>query len=77
MYMCYYTYEGTGSWNPPAQISGGGTGSSSYGGTDKCPRCGKSVYMAEKIVGAGSVCNKISLHEFNMINVNLAIAVLA
>lgn len=34
-----------------------GRGSSlSYGGVDKCPRCGKTVYMAEKIVGAGSVC---------------------
>ena len=49
-------HVGTGSWNPPAPTSGGGAGGGSrYGGADKCPRCGKTVYMAEKIVGAGSV----------------------
>ena len=40
--------------------SGGGAGGSSssrFGGADKCPRCSKTVYMAEKIVGAGSVRN--------------------
>lgn len=26
-----------------------------FGGSDKCPRCGKSVYAAEKVMGAGSV----------------------
>ncbi len=36
---------------------GGGAGRSKFGGADRCPRCGKTVYMAEKIVGAGSVCS--------------------
>lgn len=26
-----------------------------FGGSDKCPRCGKAVYAAEKVIGAGSV----------------------
>lgn len=39
----------------------GGSGSSKFGGADKCPRCGKTVYMAEKIVGAGSVCYQFLL----------------
>lgn len=26
-----------------------------FGGSDKCGRCGESVYAAEKIVGAGKV----------------------
>ena len=34
---------------------GGGEQGSGFGGADRCPRCGKSVYAAEKIVGAGSV----------------------
>ena len=33
----------------PGVTGGGGTGG------DRCPRCGGAVYMAEKIVGAGSV----------------------
>ncbi|MEQ2219026.1 Cysteine and glycine-rich protein 1, partial [Xenoophorus captivus] len=26
-----------------------------FGGSDRCPRCGKAVYAAEKVIGAGSV----------------------
>lgn len=26
-----------------------------FGGSEKCPRCGDSVYAAEKIMGAGKV----------------------
>lgn len=28
---------------------------SKFGSTDVCPRCGKAVYMAEKMMGGGSV----------------------
>lgn len=35
--------------------SGGGGGGPKYGGTNRCPRCDKAVYIAEKIVAAGSV----------------------
>lgn len=34
---------------------GGGGGPPKYGSSDQCPRCGKTVFIAEKIVGAGSV----------------------
>ena len=30
-------------------------GSSRFGGGDKCSRCNKSVYAAERVIGAGSV----------------------
>ena len=30
-------------------------GGAPYTGPDGCPRCGRRVYAAEKIVGAGSV----------------------
>ncbi|CAL8250147.1 unnamed protein product [Arctogadus glacialis] len=29
-----------------------------FGGSDKCPRCGKAVYAAEKVIGAGSAWHK-------------------
>lgn len=40
----------------------GGSGKSKFGSSDRCPRCGGAVYMAEKIVGAGSVSRSLSLH---------------
>ena len=33
--------------------------SSRFGGGAKCPKCGKTVYMAEEIVGAGSKWHKM------------------
>ena len=30
-------------------------GKPKWGGADICPRCGKAVYMAEKMMGGGSV----------------------
>ncbi|XP_030225263.1 cysteine and glycine-rich protein 1 isoform X8 [Gadus morhua] len=29
-----------------------------FGGSDKCPRCSKAVYAAEKVIGAGSAWHK-------------------
>ncbi|XP_057686123.1 cysteine and glycine-rich protein 1a [Corythoichthys intestinalis] len=29
-----------------------------FGGSEKCPRCGKAVYAAEKVIGAGSSWHK-------------------
>lgn len=26
-----------------------------FGGADRCPRCSKAVYAAEKVIGAGKV----------------------
>ena len=34
---------------------GGGGGGARFGSSERCPKCGGAVYMAEKIVGAGSV----------------------
>ncbi len=33
------------------------------GGAEKCARCSKSVYLAEKKVGAGRVCIQIYLRQ--------------
>ena len=47
-----------GSWLPSStsfeRRSGGGS-IMQFGGAPKCPRCEKSVYAAEKIIGAGKV----------------------
>lgn len=47
-----------------------------FGGSDKCPRCGKAVYAAEKVIGAGSVSTSHTHAHTNMqkqacINMNL------
>ena len=47
-YASYGVHKGTTS-------GGGGGGGFKAGGADKCPRCGGSVYAAEKVVGAGKV----------------------
>ncbi|XP_070568182.1 cysteine and glycine-rich protein 2-like [Ptychodera flava] len=41
--------------------SGNGSGAGSRFGAsgEKCPRCGKTVYMAEKVIGAGSSWHKV------------------
>ncbi|MED6234208.1 Cysteine and glycine-rich protein 3 [Ataeniobius toweri] len=51
--------------------------SQKFGGSDRCPRCSKAVYAAEKVMGAGKVgtvsecCGSDSglvlLHQFNLI----------
>lgn len=35
-----------------------------FGGSEKCPRCGKAVYAAEKVIGAGSVRKKKNTHAY-------------
>ena len=59
----------TGGTGYASYLSGGsrpsGSGSSKFGGSDGCPRCGKPVYMAEKIVGAGKVSELV--FSINMI----------
>jgi cysteine/glycine-rich protein len=37
---------------------GGEGGGAKFGSSDRCPKCGGAVYMAEKIVGAGSSWHK-------------------
>ena len=49
MLLLFYFFPA--GWRPSG--SGSGSASTKFGGADKCPRCGKSVYAAEKIVGAG------------------------
>lgn len=52
-YSSYGVTKGSGkTWGGSG---GGGGGAPKYGSSDRCPRCGKQVYIAEKIVSAGSV----------------------
>lgn len=37
-----------------------------FGSSDVCPRCGKAVYAAEKVVGAGNVSDFSPV--FNLVN---------
>ncbi|CAG2115482.1 unnamed protein product, partial [Medioppia subpectinata] len=39
---------------PSPQPQTNGTNRPVFGGADVCPRCGKAVYMAEKMMGGGS-----------------------
>ncbi len=40
---------------PISHTNGNGISKPKWGGADICPRCGKAVYMAEKMMGGGSV----------------------
>ena len=52
----HYTYTGVPGGGPGRGTGGGGGGvAGKFGSSDRCPKCGGAVYMAEKIVGAGSV----------------------
>jgi cysteine/glycine-rich protein len=54
---------GTGGGTSYGKTGGaGGGGGGKFGSSDKCPKCGGAVYMAEKIVGAGSSWH---IHCFN------------
>lgn len=40
---------------PAASNANAGKFSQKFGGSDRCPRCSKAVYAAEKVMGAGKV----------------------
>jgi len=52
-------YSSYGVSKGSAVKSRGGGASAKFGSSDRCPRCGKAVYMAEKIIGAGSVSDPL------------------
>ena len=56
-----YSSTGYGVSKGGAKTGGGGCGAASFGSSDRCPRCEKSVYAAEKVVGAGSVSDASEL----------------
>uniref|UniRef100_A0A3B4X9L7 Cysteine and glycine-rich protein 3 (cardiac LIM protein) n=1 Tax=Seriola lalandi dorsalis TaxID=1841481 RepID=A0A3B4X9L7_SERLL len=43
--------------SPSATNSNPNKSSQKFGGSDRCPRCSKAVYAAEKVMGAGKVRN--------------------
>ena len=47
--------EGGQKWGTSNVPSSTYANDSSFGGGPKCPRCGKTVYDAEKLIGAGEV----------------------
>nr|KAG5699155.1 hypothetical protein BaRGS_014454 [Batillaria attramentaria] len=52
------------------QVQAGNVGGGGLGGGECCPRCNRTVYMAEKVIGAGKVYHKLCF-KCNSCNKNL------